>query len=339
GISNIRVIPAGLQGTPGPGQVIPNSMIEKTESIKGVEYVDAVLTDSKAVEFGNEKKYLSIVGYDPKLGAKGFADVDIDLVEGRYFSPGEGMSAIIGYGVAHDAFDKEIQLKNAISIDEVKFKVVGIFEKTGIDFDNRVYLPLKEARDMTGQQDSVNALVVKVQSGIDTEEEAAVIKDQLSKSFDKDSFDVMTPKQILERIGQILGIVSTILGGIAAISLLVGAIGIMNSMFTSVLERTREIGLMKAIGARNSQIFSIFLIESGFMGLSGGAMGAALGSGIALLAGLAAQAANVPLIGLHVDVGVIVIALVVSFVVGVVSGIVPAYRAANLDPVEALRYE
>jgi putative ABC transport system permease protein len=338
GINNIRVIPAGLQGPPGGGLTLPNSFIEKTESLKGVEYVDAVVTESKAVEFDNEIRYISLVGYDPDLGSKGFADIDIGLEDGRYFSSGEGMSAIIGYNVAHDFFDKEIPLKSSLIIGDAKFKVIGIFEKTGT-IDDRIYLPLDKARNVIGQQDTVNALVVKVMPGFNIEEQSAIIKSQLSKSFDKDSFDVLTPKQILERIGQILGIVSTILGGIAAISLLVGAIGIMNSMFTSVLERTREIGLMKAIGAMNSQIFYIFLIESGFMGLSGGAIGAGLGTGIAVAAGTIAQLAGVPLLAVHVDIGVIAIALVVSFLVGVASGIIPAWRAAHLDPVEALRYE
>jgi len=129
-----------------------------------------------------------------------------------------------------------------------------------------------------------------------------------------------------------------VLVGIAAISLLVGAIGIMNSMYTSVLERTKDIGIMKAIGARNSAILQIFLFESGLIGLGGGIIGVALGTGLALLIGSFSQQAGF-LLNIKIEIAVLALGLLFAFVVGVLSGILPAYQASRLKPVDALRYE
>lgn len=127
--------------------------------------------------------------------------------------------------------------------------------------------------------------------------------------------------------------------GIAAISLVVGAVGIMNSMFTSVLERTKEIGVMKAIGARNSHILLLFLIEAGIIGAVGGTIGLAIGSGIAGLINLIAAFAGFAWLEIRLQLGVVAFALGFSFIIGAVAGLVPALRAARLNPVDALRYE
>ena len=123
------------------------------------------------------------------------------------------------------------------------------------------------------------------------------------------------------------------------ISLLVGAVGIMNSMFTSVLERTRDIGLMKAVGARNSDIATIFLAEAGIMGSIGGGIGIIIGTALAFAVGFAAKAFGFPLLKIQVDPVIVIVALLFSFLVGALSGILPALQAAKLKPVDALRYE
>jgi len=339
GIRNIRIVPGSLQGPPGPGFSLPNNMIDRVESIQSVEYVDAVVTDFAVVEFDKEKDLVTIIGYDTSLGNKGFVDTDVDVEVGRFFKQTDSKSVLIGNDVAHDLFDKDIRLKNSLLIKDTKFRVIGIFENTGTNLDNNIYVPLDEARDLLNQHDTVNAMVVKLLPGFDIDEAAEEITRKLERDFDDETFDVLTPQQIVNQINQILGVVSIVLGGIATISLIVGAIGIMNSMFTSVLERTRQIGLMKAIGARNTDIFLIFLLESGITGLAGGLIGAVIGSAIALAAGAAAQAAGISLLSMRIDLVVITVALVLSFLLGIISGTFPAWQASKLKPVDALRYE
>ena len=122
----------------------------------------------------------------------------------------------------------------------------------------------------------MNVLVVKIRDGLDMEKAGEDIKNKLKKTMDEKEFSVYTPKQLLDQLSNILGAIKIVLSGLAAISLVVGGIGIMNSMFTSVLERTRQIGIMKAIGATKKDILSLFLIESGLIGLGGGLIGVIL---------------------------------------------------------------
>ena len=160
----------------------------------------------------------------------------------------------------------------------------------------------------------------------------------MKRKRDDTNFQVVTATQILEQINQVLGVMQFVLVGIAAISLVVGAIGIMNSMYTSVLERTKDIGIMKAIGARNSDILKIFLIESGLIGLVGGIFGILLGSAMALIIGQLSKNAGFSLI-IKIEPLVLIFGLLFAFVVGIISGILPAYQASRLKPVDALRYE
>ena len=136
-----------------------------------------------------------------------------------------------------------------------------------------------------------------------------------------------------------LGIVNIVFIGIATISLLVGGIGILNSMFTSVLERRMEIGIMKSLGATNYHILTIFLIEAGLVGLIGGFIGIILGTGLAYLVKYIAAAYGFKLIKISVNPLLILFSMLFAFGVGIISGLIPAYRAAKLKPVEALRYE
>ncbi len=339
GISNIRVIPGGNNGPPNPSRTLPNSILDRIEAVRGVDYVDPVTINRAIVEYDNTERLVSILGYDTSLGSKGFVDLDTDLQAGRFFTAADKNSVLIGHDFAKDAFEKELFTKNNILIDDQKFRVIGIFEETGTDIDGNVYIPLDTSRDLFDQQDTINGAVVHLLRGIDIDEAAESITRNLERDLDEDEFDLFTPDQILEQINAILGIVQTVVGGIAAISLIVGAVGIMNAMFTSVLERTNQIGLMKAVGATNADVLLIFILESGIIGLVGGVLGVVIGTAMAYGMAFAINASGFVPVVIQINPQVVAISLAFAFFVGIISGTVPALQAAKLKPVDALRYE
>lgn len=339
GLSNIRVAPADLRGPPTGNLGLPNSLIGRLERVKGVEYVSPTVMAMQPVEFSDADRFVWVMGYDTALSDKGFLDIDIEVQEGRLFRPGEGDSAIIGAKVAEDAFPTDVHLRNTLVLGGRQFKVVGIFERTGGELDERIYIPLDSARALFGDPDRVNVLVVKLQDGVSTEEGEERIGNELSREIESKEVEVYTPEDLLSQFFQVLDVVQFVLVGIAAISLLVGTVGIMNAMFTAVLERTREIGVMKATGASNTQVIGLFLLESGLLGLAGGAIGLLGGMVFAFIVEAAVRAAGFPYLDIRVELPVVGTAMAVACISGTLAGLLPAMRASRLSPVEALRYE
>jgi putative ABC transport system permease protein len=339
GISSLRVVPKGLRGPPEGTNVLTTRDVEVCENVIGVDYVTPMLMKSTKVEYSNQERFKSVLAYPSDQGEKGLADLDITYDKGRAFKNGEKNVAAIGYKFATDTFSKELRLGNKVTIEDENFKIIGIFEETGSTPDNAIYIPLEAARDIFDNSEGVSVIVVHKLEGIDLEDLGEKIEKDLKRSRDDELFEVYTPKQLLDQIGEILGIVQIILVGIASISLVVGGVGIMNSMFTSVLERTQEIGTMKAIGATNKDILTMFLIESGMIGLVGGVFGVLIGAGMAKSVEIIAAQAGFGLISINVDMGIACLGLGFAFLIGMISGIVPAYRASKLKPVDALRYE
>jgi putative ABC transport system permease protein len=266
----------------------------------------------------------------------------IEIGEGRPFKESERHVVVIGYNLANDLFKDKIQINQLIKIGNTTFRVVGITKKsTGLaaTTGSMVAMPLDDAREFLGNQrlpNQVDEIGVLVADGYDTDkvgEQIGIKMRQLHHvSEDKEDFTVMTPSFIAERVNMITGTLELFLSGIAGIALLVGGIGIANTMFMSVMERTKEIGVLKAIGASDATVLEIFLLEAGIIGMVGGALGLVL----AALATLALNYFGVPT---EISPELAFFGLFFSMAVGVVAGFFPARRAAKLLPVEALRYE
>lgn len=263
------------------------------------------------------------------------------VIDGKILGSSEKGGVIAGYKLAKDDFDKEVMVKNSIYVNDEKFRVVGVFEDTGsASTDHGLVMEMSDCRRIFDKKTEVSMIMVHLAKGFDIEKAASDIKAKLKKARDDENFEVYTPAQLLKQLNDILSIVSAILTSIAAISLVVGGMGIMNSMYTNVLERTRDIGVMKAIGAKNSQILMVFLVEAGLYGLAGGVIGASVGMGISkIVEGVAVYGFGFTLLKVKMDIALIWEVLLFSFIVGCISGILPSFRAAKMKPAEALRYE
>lgn len=315
--------------------------VDTIEKLPEVDWVLPLLFISGGkVEYKKEEIYISVVGVETKDLEKKWHDMDIKIVEGSLPTKETGYDAVLGYKVWNkDLFDKKIRVGDKIIIKDVEFNVKGLIEEIGsTSDDSQVYIPLDLARQLFDRPTEVTMIQVQVKKGVDIDNAAAKITRKLKSVRNDENFDVLTPEQTMKILQNVTMILTIFLGGIAAISLLVGGVGIMNSMYTNVLERTREIGVMKAIGARNSDVLSIFMIEAGFIGFVGGVIGTGFGFLIAKIVEFIAKGAGFGLLLIKPTLWVFALGILFAISVSILAGYFPARQAAKLKPVDALRY-
>ena len=334
-------------GPPGTGVVNPlttNDLdeIKKLSNVKiavlryiasgKLEYDDKVIFGyATSVPSGEEMDFL-------------YSELGKDAEKGRLLKNNERGKVFLGYNFYIDkvGLDKEIIPGKNVLIQDQKFEVVGILEKKGsFIYDNAVYMSEEDMKGLFEYENEMDAIAVQPVDKNEIDETKLDIEKSLRKTRNvkegEEDFSVSTPEASLATVKGILGGVQAFIVIIAFISIFIGALGIVNTMTTSVLERRKEIGIMKAIGARNSQIFFQFFIESSLLGLVGGIVGAIFGTliGVVGVAGLNSFLGAE--VGLNIDFALIFFTLLGSFLIGGISGIVPAMNAAKQDPVEALR--
>jgi len=300
--------------------------------------------------FAGETKTSDILGVTPS-----YEQVrNISLLEGDFINDdqyyGHASVAVIGVDIADKLFGhRDGLVGESVRVEGQPFRIIGVLTPQGGSAfgsaDNQVLVPLTTAqarlitRRGTGTVDIIFIQAVDFQAVPDAAEEVAqILRTRHRSPIGADDFTVFTQESILNTVESVTGVLTIFLGGIAAISLLVGGIGIMNIMLVSVTERTREIGLRKALGARRRDILIQFITESSLLSLMGGIVGILLGWLISFVVGAIAAASGndfTPLVGLDA----VLLATLFSAAVGLFFGIYPANRAARLEPVEALRYE
>lgn len=334
------VIPGKVGGGRSPGGVQVNRLtLQDSNNLKnklaGMAEVSAVVQRDATTKYSNKTNKNTIIygaqANYPKL-------ISVKITAGKLFTTSEEIGgrrvAIIGPTLQKNLFGTSSPLGQFISIAGVKYQVIGILEARGsvfgVDQDNIAAIPLSAAQRQFGI-DRLNTIYIAANKSEEVravQEKATAI---LSKRLSEDEFSILTQEQTLATISQITGVLTIALGGIAAISLIVGGIGIMNIMLVSVTERTKEIGLRKALGARPKDIRNQFLIEAITLSGLGGIVGIILGVLLSLLIGR--------FITTTITWWSIALSFGFSTLVGIIFGVAPAIKAARLDPIQALRYE
>jgi putative ABC transport system permease protein len=327
------------------GAKLQREDIEAIKKAKGVDRVLGFSYTGAIARYKEESKQIAIGGCDPWKESLDILSIfqGWSLSDGKW--PSKGNELLIGSQVATEIFSKEVKIGGEMTIKGRKFKVAGILNSLGSkQDDSMIYMDMSVYQDITGEKRGTAAYaMVKLESGVDENVVAENIEDALRETrkrrsgTDEADFSVITSEKMGQIAGNILGVIQIVIFGFASIAIIVGGIGITNSMFTSVRERTKEIGIMKAIGAKNSAILLIFLFEAGIVGLIGGIGGTLLGFILAKGIELYAQVHPLFYFTASIGVGLVVFGLVFSFIVGCLSGVLPARAAAKLKPVEALR--
>jgi len=334
------VMPGRVGGARSPGGVQANKLtlqdaINLKSKLGDAAEVSPVVQRSATLKFGNKSdKGANVFGTQanyPKL-------ISIKLTEGKFFNQSEADGGrkvvVIGATVKKTLFNDNPAVGQKIDVAGSKYQVVGTVEAKGstfgMDQDNTIIIPLEAAQKQFGI-DRLNTIYISADKPENVKAVQEKATSALKKRLTEDEFSIMTQEQTLSTISQITGVLTVALGGIAAISLLVGGIGIMNIMLVSVTERTREIGLRKALGARPQDIRSQFLIEAITLSGFGGIIGIIVGILFSFLIGA--------FITTTVTWWSVALSFSFSTLVGIIFGVLPAARAAKLDPITALRYE
>ncbi|MEG6507844.1 ABC transporter permease [Methyloligella sp. 2.7D] len=334
----------------GPGRASSNAKsfnardIEALrEQLRGVRAVAPMSRGSATVIYGSESRTVSTVGTDDAY----LITQDWGLTDGRSFSAAEvrsgGAVCIIGQTVREELFGSTNPMGQRIRVSNISCEVIGLLEPKGesgfgTDRDDVVLMPLRTYQRRISGNSDIDSINVSARDGVDTAKVQADIERLMRERRgitpgEDDDFGVADMTQIVETQTATTAVLTALLGAVAGVSLLVGGIGIMNIMLVSVTERTREIGIRLAIGAQESQVLMQFLVEAVVLSLFGGIAGIVLGLGLAALTSIQM---NIPFV---LDPSIVVISFGFSALTGIVFGYFPARRAAQLDPIEALRHE
>ena len=350
GTDKLAVQASGGFGPPGTAVVKPltKDNLEKVKKVSGVKIAAGRLIRPAKIEHDNHATF-SYVGSMPDREARKLIQEaqNLEAESGRLLKDSDKGKVMLGSNLGKEdaGLGKQVVVGSKILIEGKEFEVAGILKKLGsFILDNVVFMNEDDLREaLNVPKDDYDVIVIQVQQNEDIaavqQRVEKVMRNERNVKEGEEDFSVQTPQALLGQVTSTLFAVQLFVYIIAGISIIVGGIGIMNTMFTSVLERTKEIGIMKSIGARNSSVFSLFFIESGLIGSIGGIIGAVFGVLMALgLAYIGKSLLGSDLIRAEISPWLVIGSILGSFALGSLFGILPAIKAAKLNPVDALRY-
>jgi len=327
--------PAALAGS------IRRLTVEDVDVLRRIPLVETAMPvafGNARVEFAERGRSVFIYGVTSEMPRVW----QVDVRQGRFLPPGDprhgAAVAVLGPKVKRELFGDANALGERVRIGGRPFRVIGVMEPKGmflnVDLDDNVWMPVSQAMSLLNREDLFEIDVVYRNAQATQAVVEAIREVMLERHDGEEDFTITSQESMLQTLGRIIGVVTAAVGAIGGISLLVGAIGILTVMWISVNESTSEIGLLRALGARRGQVQAFFLLQAALLATAGGALGVAAGFGIIQLLHLA-----LPALPVSTPIEYVLGALALSFAVGILSGVLPARRAAGLDPIEALRAE
>lgn len=317
--------------------VYDDAMLIKRRSVH-IQYAVPIVVGTSWIKYRENSRDTYIIGVTEEY----FPARNFSVESGRPLNSNDVESqrrvCVLGQTVKRDLFGDKNPLGETIKIGDSRYRVVGVMQKKGVtlgfDLDDVVFVPTTSARELFDTDALFNITVKARNEQVLEEAKRDIRKILMSRHAGREDFSILSQDEMLAVMGKVLNIMTAVLAGIAAISLIVGGIGIMNIMFVSVRERTREIGLRKAVGAKNSDILLQFLSESTILSLTGGVGGIFLGGTLSLM-----LPNFIEFLPTHLAWWSVIVAFLFSAAVGIFFGVYPARKASLYDPIIALRYE
>lgn len=323
----------GFGGMVGAGIDFDEKDVNSLARLSNIKYVVPVFFKSTGVEAGGEKKSAYIMGVNEDF----FSLMNKKLIGGELFTKSDVMAgskvAVIGYTLADSLFDRpEDAVGKTLRFENLRIKTIGVSEKSGDnEMDNSVMIPYRTTYGSLNPKKTFWSIYLGVESKENVDSVKASAKEALLRRYKTDDFSVTDQTELLSTINQIFGVINMVLVAIGSISLIVGGIGIMNIMYATVTERTKEIGIRRAIGATQKDILLQFLTESLILSVFGGVLGLVFATLIVFIVRFFFPAS--------INLFSVVITIAISSAIGIFFGVFPARRAARLTPIEAIRYE
>lgn len=336
-------------GAPGTDEnfFLSKDDVDFASKIKGVDEIVGMYFKVAEISYNEQKRFYFVSGINTDNIDFIEETFSVKVVKGRRLKEGDFNKAVLGFNYQFEdkIFKRAVSLGDKIEINGNKYEVIGFYEEIGNPQDDtNVWVTGKSFEALfPDSKDEFGFVMLSSQKGVNPSELAGRIEERLRKFKNqeegKENFFVQTFEDALATFTTIINVIKGMLVLIASVSLIVAFVNIMNTMYTAILERTKEIGVMKAIGAKNSDIMIIFVVESGLIGLIGGVLGVLLGYFVSSIGGSIAAANGFALLKPAYPAYLIIGCLLFSMMVGAAAGFFPARRASKLKPVDALRYE